>query len=157
MDMTTTSVAASTTSTQYSRVVIEADTRGRLTISTLDADGYGGGHRFCGPKQISDAVAGIVTPVAITHDLDGDDARELVHCARVLDEILLPGLPGEWAALADAQNMLRRALGAQLHFQRLGSDEHTEALQAQVAAAQAQVVAAAAALASALSASAPTS
>lgn len=36
--------------TEYTKVVIEADDRGRMSISAMDDQGVGGGYRLAGPK-----------------------------------------------------------------------------------------------------------
>lgn len=130
----------------YTKVTLEADARGRLSISQLDDKGAGGGHRFCGPKFIGDE-----TPVTISHTLDAEDGFELALCVSTLDDIHVPGLPPEWAALATAQNYLRRTLVSLARCERNGLEDASDRWRAQAADQRAKVAEAALALAASLS------
>ena len=69
-------------------VVIEADSKGRLTISAMDDDGYGHGYRIAGPKHIYDQLPGDTkAKVVVDHELDERDVKEIRIYLKIWDEI----------------------------------------------------------------------
>jgi hypothetical protein len=91
------------------RVVLRADDKGRLSISALDANNNGHGHRFTGPKYTNDASTGTKTRVTIEHTIDHEDAcalREYVtHFEEAAGEI-----PSYITELTRTFNFWKRAL-----------------------------------------------
>lgn len=72
----------------YARVVIEADSKGRLSISAEDADGYGGGFRLAGPKYVGDCVPGASEArTVVRHELSAEDVAEIRRYLAIWDEI----------------------------------------------------------------------
>ncbi|RSD21982.1 hypothetical protein [Amycolatopsis eburnea] len=68
--------------TEYTKVVIESDRRGRINISCEDDRGYGHGHRLAGPKY-----AGDDTPPLARVELDERDVAEIRSYLAIWDEI----------------------------------------------------------------------
>lgn len=74
--------------TEYARVVVEADSKGRLSISAEDAEGIGGGYRLAGPKYVGDLVSGTrQAKTVVRHELDAEDARRIRQYLDIVDEI----------------------------------------------------------------------
>jgi hypothetical protein len=94
---------------EYTRVVLEGDTRGRANISALDANGTGHGYRLAGPKYIGDIVDGVTTPKTFEVELGEEDVNELHSYLRIWDEINLGDEAPEWAALIEASDRYRQA------------------------------------------------
>jgi hypothetical protein len=95
---------------QYIRVVLEGDTRGRASISALGVNGAGHGYRLAGPKYIGDIVNGVTTPKTFEVELDERDVVELHSYLRIWDEINLGDEAPEWSALIEASDRYRRAV-----------------------------------------------
>lgn len=68
------------------KVVIESDTKGRISISALDDEGLGTGHRLAGPKFTSGGGRPLATAV-----LDDEDVRSIRGYLRDWDELHLTG------------------------------------------------------------------
>lgn len=79
--------------TDFDRVVIEADSTGRLSICAEDADGGGEGYLFPGPKHVGDLVHGTwqARPV-VRHELTAVDVDEIRRHLAIWDEIQARGL-----------------------------------------------------------------
>ena len=74
--------------TDYKRVVIEADSKGRLSISAVDAEGIGGGYRLAGPKFVGDMVPGArQARTVVRHELDAEDVQRIRDYLDIADEI----------------------------------------------------------------------
>lgn len=71
---------------RYTKVVIESDSKGRMSISCVDAEGYGHGYRIDGEKFVNDIVSG-QKAVTVTHELTEEDVREIRIYLRIWDEI----------------------------------------------------------------------
>lgn len=69
--------------TEYTKVVIEADDRGRMSISAMDDQGVGGGYRLAGPKFCG-CCPGKTTARA---ELDERDVREIRSYLDTWDKI----------------------------------------------------------------------
>ena len=72
----------------YTKVVIETDSKGRMAISAVDNEGGGHGYRLAGPKFVIDEVPG-VTPAKprIRVELDERDVAEIRSYLAIWDEI----------------------------------------------------------------------
>lgn len=68
--------------TEYTKVLIESDRRGRIQISCQNAKGYGHGYRLAGPKYLGDHTE----PLA-TRELDERDVKEIRSYLKIWDEI----------------------------------------------------------------------
>lgn len=87
---------------EYTKVVVESDSKGRINISAVDEKGCGHGYRLAGPKY----GYGGGSPLA-SKTLDGGDIDELRCYANIWDEINLADEPAITHALSEA---LRRYL-----------------------------------------------
>lgn len=75
-------------SEDYTRVVIEADSKGRLSISAENAEGIGGGYRIAGPKYVGDLVPGArQARTVVRHELTAGDVEQIRRYLAVWDEI----------------------------------------------------------------------
>lgn len=70
----------------HTQVVMEADTRGRITLSALDAEGLGHGYRLAGPKCIDGGGRVVARRV-----LDRRDVEEIRRYLALADEVLTVG------------------------------------------------------------------
>ena len=66
----------------YTKVIIESDVRGRINISCEDDHGIGHGHRLAGPKYGGDD-----TPPLARVELDERDVQEIREYLEIWDEI----------------------------------------------------------------------
>lgn len=72
----------------YTKVVIEADAKGRLNISVLDDKDGGYGHRLAGPKYNYDLMPGAkAAKVVVRHELTAEDVTEIRRALATWDEI----------------------------------------------------------------------
>lgn len=55
---------------EWQKVVIEADAKGRVSINAVDADGAGEGYRLAGPKYVGDRARLIAKCVLDKEDVD---------------------------------------------------------------------------------------
>ena len=94
---------------RYTQVVLEGDTKGRASISALDEDGAGHGHRLAGPKYIGDTVSGNYARATFRVELKDDDVEALHSYLRIWDGIHLSDGAPEWAALVAASDRYRQA------------------------------------------------
>lgn len=95
----------------YTKVVIETDSKGRMNISALDNNDAGHGYRLAGPKYSNDLMPGVNTAQPrIRVELDKRDVEEIRIYLRIFDEI--NGLTAQqarkeaerWQATADRLN-----------------------------------------------------
>lgn len=88
----------------YTKIKLQSDTRGRVNIMAVDDEGLGHGHRLAGPKNI-DGGGETITDV----ELDGYDIRGLWEYVGIFYEIHLSGkVPPALLTMVDD---LRRYLG----------------------------------------------
>ncbi len=72
----------------YTKVVIEADSKGRLNISCLNDQGAGHGHRIAGPKYNYDLMPGAkAAKVVARKELDEEDVKAIRSYLATWDEI----------------------------------------------------------------------
>lgn len=81
----------------YTRIVMEADTRGRLNICALDDEGGGHGHRLAGPRYIEGGGDQVVN-----RTLDERDIDALREYADIFALFTLTDEPAELFALSQA-------------------------------------------------------
>lgn len=91
----------------YAKVIVEADTRGRLSINALDDRGAGHGHRLAGPKYAGDGA-----PVSISRAIDQRDVEGIRDYLRIADDIHAPYLPSQVRALTRALDRYKQAAAA---------------------------------------------
>lgn len=72
---------------RYTKVVIETDSKGRMSIACEDDEGCGHGHRLAGSKYVDDVVTGNYAKPAIRVELDERDVAEIRSYLRIWDEI----------------------------------------------------------------------
>lgn len=73
---------------EYSKIVIETDSKGRMNISALDDNGAGHGYRLAGPKFVNDLIPGVVAArPRISVELDERDVQEIRSYLAIWDEI----------------------------------------------------------------------
>jgi hypothetical protein len=74
--------------TDYARVVIEADSKGRLSISAETDEGTGGGYRLAGPKYVNDLAPGARRATTVVrHELTADDVARIRDYLRIWDAV----------------------------------------------------------------------
>ena len=73
---------------EYTKVVIETDSKGRMNISALDDNGAGHGYRLAGPKFVNDLMPGVAPATRrILVELDERDVAEIRSYLAIWDEI----------------------------------------------------------------------
>jgi hypothetical protein len=73
--------------TEWQRVTIESDARGRITINAFDANGAGHGYRLAGPKCVDDYVSGKFAKTLAVVELTDHDVREIRSYLAIWDGI----------------------------------------------------------------------
>lgn len=106
----------------YTKIVMESDTRGRLNISALTDKGAGHGHRIAGPKYIEGGGAKVVET-----KLGYDDIDALRIYAGIFAEFTLADEPAELHALANSlRRYLRQREGNVYHSHSADLPHHVE-------------------------------
>lgn len=74
--------------TDSTKVIIEADSKGRINISAVNDQGVGDGHRLAGPKYVGDLVPGAKQAKLLAwKELDAQDIAALRQYCDIWDEI----------------------------------------------------------------------
>lgn len=71
----------------YNKIVIETDSKGRMSIACEDEAGTGHGYRLAGSKYIGDQVTGDFAKPVIRVELDERDVESIRSYLRIWDEI----------------------------------------------------------------------
>ncbi len=72
---------------KYTKVVIETDSKGRMSIACEDDQGSGHGHRLAGSKYVDDVVTGNYAKPVIRVELDERDVAEIRSYLAIWDQI----------------------------------------------------------------------
>lgn len=108
----------------YTKVVIESDTKGRVNLAVLDDRGVGHGHRLAGPKYSTGGGSELAKAT-----LDSRDVEALRIYANYYDEIHLSDEPTELHALSD---YLRRYQTQRITMKTYGDLPHQAERDAQL-------------------------
>lgn len=72
----------------YTKVTITADSKGRINIGCENAAGYGHGYRLAGPKNVLDQLPGAIPArILAERELDERDVKEIRSYLAIWDEI----------------------------------------------------------------------